>query len=505
VRAKWTLHIALLLCVTHGGAGCGMLSSCGETPIAGDEIDSGVTDAVEFDAGVTDGARPDSLAPDATTPDAAASDTAAADSTRPDSLALDVATPDAVAPDAETPDAAAPDTAVADAGGDDATTPDAGTLPSCGTIRVLRDDFSDPEQSWQWWDWAESNVLVREESGAFAIDLPNQSNSSGGYTSAMRAPLRDSAVSVEVIEVPEPTSDGLAIMEYGLGGDDDLALVALQGYLSANWSVGGEWMNYEVPYDETSQRWWRIREDGGRVYFETAPDGSSWSTLTDIPTPTWVDHGRLSIWGDVWGSGVAPGSVIFDNVNIREPAEGFCPVATLSDDFEDASLGAIWNPPEEGGCSWTEGGGHLDLIAEEWAVDSCRIRSSYNYSLEESEIVLQISTLPTPPSDFFAGIYLASDADNFFMSFGLHDSQVAASEDFTGFTLWVPALSYTWLRLQKIAGVIYLDASEDGVDWTPLDSFAHPYVVFAASVVLQARPYPSAQATVTASFHAVNP
>jgi hypothetical protein len=33
------------------------------------------------------------------------------------------------------------------------------------------------------------------------------------------------------------------------------------------------------PYDPVNHAWWRIRESGGTVYFETAPDGLTWTTF----------------------------------------------------------------------------------------------------------------------------------------------------------------------------------------------------------------------------------
>ena len=37
--------------------------------------------------------------------------------------------------------------------------------------------------------------------------------------------------------------------------------------------------NTYVPYDEAAMRWWRIRDDGGDVLWETSPDGETWTTL----------------------------------------------------------------------------------------------------------------------------------------------------------------------------------------------------------------------------------
>ncbi len=43
-----------------------------------------------------------------------------------------------------------------------------------------------------------------------------------------------------------------------------------------------------ITYSATDHRWWKIRESGGTVYFETSPDGLTWTTQRSISTPAWV-------------------------------------------------------------------------------------------------------------------------------------------------------------------------------------------------------------------------
>lgn len=45
----------------------------------------------------------------------------------------------------------------------------------------------------------------------------------------------------------------------------------------------------EITYDPVTHLWMRLREDGTNVYWETAPDGTTWTIRRTLATPAWVD------------------------------------------------------------------------------------------------------------------------------------------------------------------------------------------------------------------------
>ena len=56
-----------------------------------------------------------------------------------------------------------------------------------------------------------------------------------------------------------------------------------------------------VPYDPVAHEWWRIREAGSKVYFETSPDGLAWKEVQNVPTPADIKAMKV-------GLGLVPGS-----------------------------------------------------------------------------------------------------------------------------------------------------------------------------------------------------
>lgn len=73
-------------------------------------------------------------------------------------------------------------------------------------------------------------------------------------------------------------------------------------------------------YSSTNHKWWRIRESGGTVYFDTSANGISWTNFTSIATATLVDA-IGTIDACVIGclayveSSTTPANMIFDNFN----------------------------------------------------------------------------------------------------------------------------------------------------------------------------------------------
>lgn len=54
------------------------------------------------------------------------------------------------------------------------------------------------------------------------------------------------------------------------------------------------WWENERPtttYDPAAMRWLRFRETAGSVYWETSPDGVTWTARRSLPTPAWVGEG----------------------------------------------------------------------------------------------------------------------------------------------------------------------------------------------------------------------
>src|SRR5690606_37331628 len=73
----------------------------------------------------------------------------------------------------------------------------------------------------------------------------------------------------------------------------------------------------ELPYDPVAHLWLRLREDGTNVYWDTSPDGSTWTNRRTLATPAWVTTSIDDTAVDLWSyrdAGVEDYAA-YDNVN----------------------------------------------------------------------------------------------------------------------------------------------------------------------------------------------
>lgn len=90
----------------------------------------------------------------------------------------------------------------------------------------------------------------------------------------------------------------------------------------------------EIAYNATTHLWLRLREDGTNVYWDTSPDGTTWTTRRTLATPAWVTSGIDTTALDLYGyrnTGVTDFAE-FDNVNTLSDGAVFTATAALTSD-----------------------------------------------------------------------------------------------------------------------------------------------------------------------------
>jgi hypothetical protein len=98
-------------------------------------------------------------------------------------------------------------------------------------------------------------------------------------------------------------------------------MVEEAGQLIGSWSIAGTTTNVgSVLYNATQHAWWRIRESGGTIFWETAPDGKSWTTLVMAAAPAFsLDALDVSLVGGTWEVETSPGAVAYSSFNLPPP------------------------------------------------------------------------------------------------------------------------------------------------------------------------------------------
>jgi hypothetical protein len=99
----------------------------------------------------------------------------------------------------------------------------------------------------------------------------------------------------------------------------------------------------ELTYDAVNHLWLRLREDGTNVYWDTSPNGSTWTNRRTLATPAWVtaaiDQCALDLYA-YRDAGVTDYAE-YDNVNTLSDGAVYNGAAALTADSSLASTGAV--------------------------------------------------------------------------------------------------------------------------------------------------------------------
>jgi hypothetical protein len=198
--------------------------------------------------------------------------------------------------------------------------------PSCngnGKISDLVDSF-DVDISTTLWSTSNAATTVAWDAGTVLFTFGSTQGYAGVY-SQLAYDLADCAVSVEVLDSPNAAftpSQFIMSLDSDSGSDDSRIVMLTEGgdlycyYDISNGSMGDE--SPPVAYDPVQDRIWRIGEQAGTVQFETSPNGVSWKTIWENPTPAWVSSGVTVNFGAGNYAVVSgtPGGARFDHVNM---------------------------------------------------------------------------------------------------------------------------------------------------------------------------------------------
>ena len=119
----------------------------------------------------------------------------------------------------------------------------------------------------------------------------------------------------------EPDGEGAVAGRFFLkqDGANSLGFWAECGNLYAFTFVDGvESLLRTLTYSATAYQWWRVRESGGVVYWETSPDKAAWTTAVTAPVSTLfpVDSLTLTIDSYTYSGGQRnPGVAKYAHLN----------------------------------------------------------------------------------------------------------------------------------------------------------------------------------------------
>jgi hypothetical protein len=326
---------------------------------------------------------------------------------------------------------------------------------------------------------------------ALVLGYSTQTASLARLSSRWRYNLRDSSLAVEALDMPG--AEAATAADFELVGDGrGIRFRQTAGMLEAAQQQYGVWeVLASVPHDAAQQRWWRFSEGEGVTRWETSPDGQSWTMLADHPSERLFDLRWSTVRLVSQNEGGAPASagvVRFDNLIGGPAASGWCPVSTLSDDFEDGARDARWSRTTAGTVGTAEDGRLLFTLPPNNDGADARYQTARAFDLRGDAIAIRLDSL-TSSSGLMAELRLGHGDGNA-VAIRVQDDELLLLQQLDGggddavLRLPFDANVHRWWRIRDEAGRLSWETSSDGRAWT-LQSSRAPSPAFVNAVDVQ--------------------
>jgi hypothetical protein len=191
---------------------------------------------------------------------------------------------------------------------------------------LFEDDFEDGTQDAFWQDgcgpfFTEDTLVTVVEAGGVVTVTPRVSVSGSRYNGYEFVNFIDASDRTATLEVVAPLSSTNTQTWFGLYLTDvsttDMAVFTIDsGNLIMRRRISLSNSSTSIAYDGVAHRWLRIRETGGNLLWETAPDGSTWTTRRTISSPFSLASVKFTFYSGTFDFEATPGTAVFDNFSL---------------------------------------------------------------------------------------------------------------------------------------------------------------------------------------------
>lgn len=226
------------------------------------------------------------------------------------------------------------------------------------------------------------------------------------------------------------------------------------------------------PYSPTTDRWWRMRDDGEDLMFETSSDRAVWNLLSQDRVP--IDSGWVYFFLNLLTNGGPAGTARFSTINPGvDSTTVWCPAATWTDAFSDGKL-----EPEflnfQDNCSISEASGTLAMTVRGNPA-GCGLKSGRPVDARDAILTFKMTPAVAPAITSFA-LFDASNDNRIVIEASdvLRFTVVAAGvQVFDTSAVRTPAAQVFW-RIALSGPTVRFDTSPDATTWTTLASTVAP-------------------------------
>ncbi len=215
------------------------------------------------------------------------------------------------------------------------TTPALGTPEIPGNLAEFFDNFDDDSRDTAKWDLGTDdsgnenpNVTVSETNGRLEITPEPSTYGYYGYRSVKLWDLTKGPIMAKLINAAETNAENTMFLLANdpMDSNNRLKMETESPNLYINYKGLGSTIGISIIYNPTTHLWWRYLADATNVYWQTAPDGYTWTTRYQVTRASIVSEGiditslRVCLIGGQWGTNPSPETAIYDFINVSEIA-----------------------------------------------------------------------------------------------------------------------------------------------------------------------------------------
>lgn len=384
--------------------------------------------------------------------------------------------------------------------------PDAGAgdpQVGCGKVRQLADDFAGPALSRQWFQVFSGGGTIQVVAGALQLVLPAGDGDPplAAIGSNQVYDLRASEVSIGVPFVGDPSLGTTVALEVSTRDDARAVAIAHRGgrLLALRRTPEGETSD-SIAYVAAQHRYWRLAASDGRLHFQAAPAGSGpWTTFSEIDSPPWLDRVRVELRHSAPTPLADTLVAQLEALNGGLPVGRPCPLAELSDTFDDEGEGPLWSASSATGwCSLREVGGEIVITPTVSTTPPeggqfCRYESVRRYDLEGSSITASVNEMIGSAVDGYVDIVLLEDSAGVGVGFWAVSGRLLCQRGQENVCdLAYSAEQHRHVRVSVADGTMRWETSADGVTFRAAvvqpSPFADPSVVMSTGMYIGTAP-----------------
>lgn|GEM_PF-5054132 len=188
-------------------------------------------------------------------------------------------------------------------------------------LETLTDNFTTASSA-NWWGYGEYGSDSPVVTSGRLVLTPTS-----GYPTLSSQSTYDLTASFAMVQFVQNANVGLGsiTVEFGVKVDSDNALrfVVAGNTLIFREAIGGANSDTSVTYSSATHKFFRIRESGGTVYWETSADSLAWTTQRSKTTTLTLTALTAYFMAGFWDAETSAGTALFDNFNLQSPPASY--------------------------------------------------------------------------------------------------------------------------------------------------------------------------------------